>query len=327
MKKYNWKYINESFFDELEDDLFDTDQQVVDALSDVILSKKLVDAVTEQDVYDYILDKFNILNFLNNEVPKIINTLLPKSNDKLIIINDFIRTTEDMFKYDIDSYGNIIVYNFAESDPNNFLGVKFPNELYYKKYNRLRVSSHSNVTLLFKISSIPMRQLGQMIQLTQIKIADRGIYVNIPVYAWDDGKPFDIKNQKIQEELIPELYKNLPQLFGTQNVKRIIDEINHVPVAYKMSQKDIDRMSVMANASDPKFTGYDAINNVSKKVARIAAWYIITFGKENVQELTDMLLLSWCIRRTGIIHDIRGLLNNSEIYIKDIVATIQKYKG
>lgn len=302
MKKYNWKQINESFFDDLEDDLYANDD--TDAIEDIIMSDYSILYCKDTDaIVDYIMHKYNFYDTICN--------IFPEACSKAFNEKGSTFTTQD-----IDS---MLPQRTYGSYTHIFNGSGFYKEMFTKTIS----GPSTQVTLGYEIN-------GNFLFIIYVKFFQTYQECTIPICTWDENGINTEKVNKYQKALHKQFKDVFNEVFSrvySDGLTGILKEIIHTPVKYKLSIKDIDRMKKIVNDEErAKLSGYEAINNLNKKIPRIAAWYIAKFGYDNVKELSDDMFMSWCMYKKNIVDDTRNLLNLNEIYIKDIVATIQSYK-
>lgn len=315
MKKYNWKKLNESFFDDIEEDIIENDSQLEDNIQYIIdKNTSILYSKTTDDIVDALLQKFNIGNFIYNQVPFVINTLLKRKQE--ITRESFIKTYDEIYSDTVftifSPYVSMTICRFTDFDPNDFLTTVMTGS-----------SNNKNVRVQFIIEQT---NFGYQFRLVSLDIGRESNRLNLPIYTWNnDNTPNMSKNNMIKNQMRSKLTEVMDNFFKRcGGLDGVLKELKHLPSGYTILKKDLDRMEKIVYAGpNPKLGGYEAINNLQKKIPRIAAWYQIKFGHNSVKELSDNMFIGWCLYKDDIVCDPRNLIGLQNIYIKDVVYTIK----
>lgn len=272
------KLLVESLFDD-----FDDTEDIIDnsTLDDYVKAEKLTDCNSKDEILYYFKEKFDVYNKLQNILNECTKILNKKHNIYKDDIDKIAKQNDVVYSYYAEKLFEISTINIY-IDKLNFVIKTIDGIPANITYRNKSIQDTIKCLCIYKAFNLK---------------SDRTIAY---WYVFDDT----FKNQKKQDiidqqfNLRPDKYEELDNVINdtisyTYNVDRLTEELTCKPKVYKVTQKDIDRMSKCISTDN--YTGFDLIKQPDKMAARLSALFIVAHksgNKDMTLVVNDDVLLS-----------------------------------
>lgn len=235
MNKYI-KRLCESFFDDIDDDIINTDheEQVAQKLTKVAQTNLLLEKCTTNEMVCAKLDdEYNVTEWLNNMLPYLKQVI---QKGTYVGIYDpgshIVRKTNELMKKRDFSYFELSYKNY-------------PNTYEYTIHVTIEIIDNEVCIFNESYYDHPKCPILKIVETNQTRV---NRVVDIPININD-----------VINAIFP--------------VDKIVEQNVHKPITYQISQKDIDRMTKVYRTQ--KWAGFTAITKLDKLIPRYAAYFTV----------------------------------------------------